>query len=177
MPVQLSMFGDPSPMPKGFQYRPDVISAADETSLLELVRELPFKAFEFHGYLGKRRVAAYGWSYDFTHETIRQASDIPPFLLTLRETAAQFAAVAPGDLQQALVKEYSPGAGIAWHRDTAIFGDVIGISLLSPCSFRLRRKTGTTWERASVIAEPRSAYLLRGTARAAVVPPAPSDAA
>lgn len=42
---------------------------------------------------------------------------------------------------------------------------VVGVSLLSPCTFRLRRKTGSTWERYSQIVEPRSVYLLRGAAR------------
>jgi alkylated DNA repair dioxygenase AlkB len=64
-----------------------------------------------------------------------------------------------------LVTEYSPGAAIGWHRDKAEFGDVIGISLLSSCLFRLRRKAGAKWERASLQAEPRSAYLLRGPSR------------
>jgi alkylated DNA repair dioxygenase AlkB len=42
---------------------------------------------------------------------------------------------------------------------------VVGISLLSPCIFRLRRKTVTAWERYSLTVEPRSAYLLRGASR------------
>jgi hypothetical protein len=33
------------------------------------------------------------------------------------------------------------------------------------CSFRLRRKVGAGWERRSLVAEPRSAYLLRGASR------------
>ena len=61
--------------------------------------------------------------------------------------------------------EYDVGAAIGWHRDKAVFGDVIGISLLSSCRFRLKRKVGTTWERASLIADARSAYLLRGPSR------------
>jgi alkylated DNA repair dioxygenase AlkB len=64
-----------------------------------------------------------------------------------------------------LVTEYREGAAIGWHRDKAVFGDVIGLSLVSPCTFRLRRKKGTGWERASLIAQPRSAYLLRGPSR------------
>ena len=71
----------------------------------------------------------------------------------------------PTELQQVLVTEYEPGAAIGWHRDKAVFGEVIGISLLSSCTFRLRRKVGTTWERVSVTAEPRSAYLLSGPSR------------
>jgi alkylated DNA repair dioxygenase AlkB len=71
----------------------------------------------------------------------------------------------PTDLQHILVTEYSAGAAIGWHRDKAVFGDVIGISLLSSCIFRLRRKNGSRWDRVSVTAEPRSAYLMRGPSR------------
>ena len=42
---------------------------------------------------------------------------------------------------------------------------MIGISLLSPCLFRLRRSVGERWERVSLTAEPRSAYVLRGVSR------------
>jgi len=64
-----------------------------------------------------------------------------------------------------LVTEYSPGAGIGWHKDRPEFEEVIGVSLLSPCLFRLRRKRGNGWERASIELQPRSAYLLSGSAR------------
>ena len=64
-----------------------------------------------------------------------------------------------------LVTEYSPGAGIGWHKDRPEFEEVIGVSLLSPCLFRLRQKRGNGWERASIELQPRSAYLLSGSAR------------
>ena len=65
-----------------------------------------------------------------------------------------------------LVTEYGPGAGIGWHRDKAVFGETVGVSLLSPCVLRLRRKVGERkWERGNLTAEPRSAYLLSGPAR------------
>jgi alkylated DNA repair dioxygenase AlkB len=65
-----------------------------------------------------------------------------------------------------LVTEYGPGAGIGWHRDKSVFGETVGVSLLSPCVLRLRRKAGEKkWERANVQVEPRSAYLLSGAAR------------
>jgi alkylated DNA repair dioxygenase AlkB len=63
------------------------------------------------------------------------------------------------------VTEYSPGAPIGWHRDKAMFGDVVGISLLSSCLFRMRRKAGDKWERYSRTLDPRSAYLMRGPSR------------
>lgn len=168
MTEQFALFGgEPaSPrLPEGFRYRAEVIAPDAERELLAEVRALPFREFEFHGYTGKRRVVSYGWRYDFEDRVLHRTNDIPPFLLALREVAAAFADLAPDQLQHVLVTEYGAGAAIGWHRDKAVFGDVIGISLLSPCTFRLRRKVGERWERASVIAEPRSAYLLRGPSR------------
>jgi alkylated DNA repair dioxygenase AlkB len=162
---QLSLL-DPGPtLPEGFRYQPDLVTVADEEELLEHIRRLPLKEFEFQGFVGKRRTTSFGWRYDFNERALRSAEPIPPFLLRLREAAARFAGLAPEQLQQALVIEYDAGASIGWHRDKAVFGDVIGISLLSPCRFRFRRKAGTRWERASLTAEPRSAYLLRGPSR------------
>ncbi|MDP8914295.1 MAG: alpha-ketoglutarate-dependent dioxygenase AlkB, partial [Pseudomonadota bacterium] len=51
------------------------------------------------------------------------------------------------------------------HKDRSVFGETIGISLLSPCRFRFRRSHGKGWERRSLTAEPRSAYLLAGASR------------
>ena len=126
---------------------------------------LPFQAFEFQGYLGKRRVISFGWRYDFNRMQIQRTEDIPSFLLGLRERAAAFAGLASADLQQVLLTEYAPGAGIGWHRDKPVFAEVVGLSLVSPCVFRMRRKTGATWERTSLTLKPRLAYLLQGPAR------------
>jgi alkylated DNA repair dioxygenase AlkB len=162
---QLSLLGAGPELPKGFKYQPEIISAEDERSLVDRIRELPLKEFAFHGFTGKRRVISYGWKYDFEGRAVRKADDIPPLLLPLREVAAGFASIAAEQLQQALVTEYDVGAAIGWHRDKAVFGDVVGISLLSACRFRLRRKLGTKWERASLTVDSRSAYLLRGPSR------------
>ena len=96
---------------------------------------------------------------------VRNTDDIPGFLLPLRQKAAGFARLAPAELQQALVTEYTPGAAIGWHRDRPAYRDVIGVSFSSSCRFRFKRKLGSSWERASLIVEPRSVYLLRGPAR------------
>ena len=166
---QLDIFGAPAAptLPDGFRYQPELISRDAERALLEAIGALPLREFRFHGYVGKRRVVSYGWRYDFATETLHEADDMPPFLAALRGPAAAFAGIAPERLRQVLVTEYGAGAGIGWHRDKQVFGDVIGISLRSACTFRLRRAAagGASWERASVTAEPRSVYLLRGAAR------------
>ncbi len=162
---QLSLLDAEPALPEGFRYQPDLLGSAQEQALLERVRSLPFKEFEFQGFVGKRRTVSFGWRYDFNERELQKADEIPTFLLDLRSTAAEFAGITPDALQQVLVIEYGAGASIGWHRDKAVFGDVIGISLLSSCRFRFRRQAGTRWERASLILEPRSAYLLRGPSR------------
>ena len=164
---QFSLFGDKpySNLPEGFRYQPAVIPCTSETTLLDEIRALPFREFEFHGYTGKRRVVSFGWQYDFSARQLKKVDDMPAFLLDLREIAAEFADMKAAELQQVLVTEYAAGAGIGWHKDKAVFGQVVGISLLSPCTFRLRRKKGEGWERVSIVAEPRSAYLLSGPSR------------
>ncbi|HEX4196090.1 MAG TPA: alpha-ketoglutarate-dependent dioxygenase AlkB [Caulobacteraceae bacterium] len=162
---QLDLFQPDPTLPEGLRYQPELITPDEEARLVETFAELPFKPFEFHGYLGKRRVVAFGWRYDYGARAVDEAAPIPDFLKPIRERAAAFAGLAPEDLQQAMINEYEPGAGIGWHRDKPQFGEVVGLSLLSACNLRFRRKTPDGWERRSLKPEPRSAYLLTGPAR------------
>jgi alkylated DNA repair dioxygenase AlkB len=169
---QFDFFGDsrkPSPaatiFPDGFRYQAELITSAQEIALVEQIRELPFKEFEFHGYTGKRRVVSFGWRYDFGSRELNKANDMPEFLRALRVPAAAFASLDPEALQHVLVTEYTAGSAIGWHRDKEVFNEIVGISLLTSCTFRLRRRVGDDWERVNVRAEPRSVYLLSGAAR------------
>jgi len=165
MPVQPGLFDLKPGLPDGFRYCPDLLAEAEERALIAEIERLPFKAFEFHGFLGKRRVVSFGWRYDFNEAKLKEAAPIPDFLLAVRAKAAHFAGLGEGAFEQLLVTEYEPGAAIGWHRDRAVFGEVAGVSLLAPCTFRFRMKAGATWERASLRLAPRSAYLLSGLAR------------
>jgi len=157
--------GLPRGTPEGFVYRPEFLSRDEEAGLAAWLGTLPFAAFQFRGFEGRRRVVSYGWQYDFNRSHLLKADDIPAELLAVRARAAALAGHAPDKLQQVLLNEYQPGAPIGWHRDRAIFAEVVGISLLAPCTLRLRRRTPAGFARASVILEPRSAYLLSGPAR------------
>ena len=163
MTHQLTLFEQS--LPPGFRYRPALLSETEESALVDELAHLPFKEFEFHGFLGKRRTVSFGWHYDFNHAKLERSAEIPEFLLPLREKAAQFAARDALTFEHMLVTEYAPGAAIGWHKDRPMFADVIGVSLVSACVFRFRKKTGTTWQRASLRLEPRSAYLLQGASR------------
>jgi alkylated DNA repair dioxygenase AlkB len=164
--MQLDLLAPPQTVfPEGFAYRPDIISPDEEAELVARICDLPFREFAFQGYLGKRRVVSFGLHYDFAAQVVRRAEPIPDFLLPLRARAAVFADISADAIEHALVTEYRPGAPIGWHRDRPVFGDVIGVSLLSACRFRLRRKRGAGWERAAPLLKPRSIYMLRGSVR------------
>jgi alkylated DNA repair dioxygenase AlkB len=162
---QADLFPDDQAMPEGFVYREEVISAEEERSFAERFALLPFAPFEFHGFLGRRRVVSFGWRYDYAGRQIRSSAPLPEFLLPLRERAAEVAGLAADGLQQVLVTEYAAGAPIGWHRDKPEFQDVVAISFLAPCLLRFRRRLGAGWERRSLDVMPRSAYVLRGAAR------------
>jgi alkylated DNA repair dioxygenase AlkB len=167
MALQFQMFDG---VLEGFRYRTELVTPDQENDLVKHVCELPFQQFDFHGYKGKRRVVSFGWQYDFSGRQLKKADDIPQFLMPLRTVAASFAGMEPAALQHVLITEYEPGAGIGWHRDTAVFGQVVGISLLVSCTLRFRRRIDTggakrQWERTNVVAEARSAYHLSGPAR------------
>jgi alkylated DNA repair dioxygenase AlkB len=164
---QLTLFSTASRvLPEGFSYRPDVISPDEESRLVAGIAFLPFKEFQFHEFQGKRRVVSFGWRYDFNEHKALPADPIPPFLREVCRKVQVAAGFVLHDLQQLLVTEYAPGAPIGWHKDRPAFGNVIGLSLGSPCTFRFRKADGDgRWHRVSLRLEPRSAYLLSDAAR------------
>jgi alkylated DNA repair dioxygenase AlkB len=155
----------PSEAPEGFVYRPGFLDGDEEAAVVGRLRPLPFAAFQFHGFEGRRRVVSFGWRYDFNQGGLKPAEAFPDWLQPLAARAAQFAELPRDAFAQALITEYAPGAGIGWHRDRPQFEDVVGVSLLSPGRLRFRLRRAQGWRRAAFILEPRSAYLLRGPAR------------
>ncbi|MER9583642.1 alpha-ketoglutarate-dependent dioxygenase AlkB [Mesorhizobium sp. M0276] len=162
---QADLFDAADDLQQGFFYQPDLITPEEETELARQLQILPFQAFDFHGHLANRRVIGFGLRYDYDRREVVEAPAIPDFLLPLRKKVAAFAGRPAEAFEQVLVNEYQHGAGIGWHRDKPHFEDVAGVSLLAPCSFRLRRKNGTRWDRRTIVVEPRSAYLMTGPSR------------
>jgi len=165
MDRQLPLFDQPSSWPEGLRYTSALLTQGEERALLEEVAQLPFAPFTFHGFEGKRRTVSFGWHYRFDGSGLEPAAPMPEWLLPARAAAAAWAGLAPDALVHALIIEYAEGAGIGWHRDRPVFGDVVGISLGAPAPLRFRRRDGERWQRFTLEAEPRSAYLLTGAAR------------
>lgn len=151
-------------LPEGFLYQPEFLSQPEEAALLGKIRELPFAAFDFHGFTARRRVVEYGFEYDFGTRKATKTQPFAEFLLPVRERAAQFAGLSPEKLAEGIVTEYSPGTPIGWHRDAPQFETIVGISLGSSCRMRLKpyKSEGRV---ISVELEPRSIYVIRGAAR------------
>jgi alkylated DNA repair dioxygenase AlkB len=168
IPSQMSLFGAPdtTELPAGMSYAEELIDAVEERSLVEFIATLPLKPFEFSGgFRGHRLVTSFGSHYDYAAQRVAKSPDIPVALFPLRDKVAAFSGLSASTLQQVLITQYPPGAGIGWHRDRPHYDDVIGVSLLAPCNFRLRLTTGQRWRRVSLTLVPRSAYLLSGKAR------------
>ncbi len=119
----------------------------------------------FTVFFGKRRTAAFGWRYDFNGAGLQKSAPMPAFLTQFREIAGAFAEIPPDAFEQALITEYAAGAGIGWHRDRPQFGVIVALSFAAPCRLRFRRQKQGGWDRADIIAPPRSVYLLSGEAR------------
>jgi alkylated DNA repair dioxygenase AlkB len=163
-PLQPDLFSAPT-IP-GLDRAEDIVTPAEEAALMTAIDACPLAPFRFQGWLGKRLTHSFGWRYDFDDASFRESAPIPEWLLPLRDRAAGFAGLLPGDLVQALLIRYDPGAGIGWHRDRPVFEHVVGISLGAPATLRLRRRREDRgFDRAAVPLAPRSAYRLSGEAR------------
>jgi alkylated DNA repair dioxygenase AlkB len=159
----------PLDLPKGFHYREDFISPAQERLLLDAIGEVAFAEFSMRGVVARRRVAFFGESYDRG-----EARPLPDFLLPLRASLANWAGVDAAAFAMALINEYQPGAPIGWHRDAPQYDVVGGVSLLSACRMKFRpyRSPGAAARAATrrtatheIALEPRSAYLMTAEAR------------
>jgi len=164
-PAQPALFDLPPPGPEGFRYQAELVLPDEERELLARLAELPFEAFQFHGYEGRRRVVSFGWRYDFNGPGLTPAEPMPGWLIPVRDRAAAFAELPPASLAHVLINEYREGAPIGWHRDRPVFEKVVGVSLQASTVMRFRRRAGERWERINVPLAPRSAYLLDGPAR------------
>ena len=171
MGVQLTFFATQSSGLQGLWYERDFITQDEERQLIEQIRALPLAPFQFGAFEGKRRVASFGWRYDYSQQKLKEADELPAWVTPYSARIEAFAGLRPGEVRQVLCTEYEEGVGIGWHRDKPHFNEVFGLSLASACNFRFRRKVGEKWERFTLEAEPRSLYMMSGEARQLCIPP------
>jgi len=153
-------------MPEGLLYQEEFLSQEDESDLLAEIRRLPLEEAKYKSFTARRRVAAFGSSYDFETNVLGPAPEIPRFLLPLRTRVSRFLEIEDTRLVHALVTEYRPGTELGWHRDIGEFGIVAGISLAGTCRMRFRRYPPEKGAKVfSLDLAPRSVYVLRDEIR------------
>ena len=168
---QAPLFDLPEPaptLPPGMRYAAEFLSCDEEAALIALIATLPLEAAKYKSWTARRRVTSFGGSFDYDANKLRPAEPLIEALHPLRERVGAWAGIAPQALVHTLVAEYAPGAPLGWHRDVPEFEDVVGVSLGSPATLRLRPYPPVDPKRADVMrlrAAPRSIYLLRGAAR------------
>ena len=171
MPVaapQADLFVARPVLPDGLRLREEILSRAEEASLLATIRELPLVEARYRAFTAKRRIASFGAGYDFETNALLSAPPLPAFLHPLRDRVAAWSGIAATALAQCTVAEYTTGTQLGWHRDVPRFGTVAGISLGSACRMRLRpypHVKGSRERALILVLEPRSAYVLADDAR------------
>ncbi len=164
MSEQFALFSNSPLEPEGLRYACEFISPEIERELIGRIAGLPLQPFQFGQYEGKRRVAWFGFQYDYTQRRLLDADPIPDWLAPIIEGVEAFGGPETR-IGQVLCTEYDVGVGIGWHRDKPHFDRVFGLSLGSSCRFRFRRPAGERWERFTLDAQPRSLYMMSGAAR------------
>ena len=61
---QTDLIAASSGLPEGFRYYADVLSVDEEEALSHELGALPFKPFDFQGFLANRQVVSFGYRYD-----------------------------------------------------------------------------------------------------------------
>ena len=126
-------------LPEGLTYVPGFLTETGERDVLAVLATFELHPYVLHDTPSRRLVRSFGLAQVTGGYDAGPAAPIPAELEWLRERCAALMGREPEELVDLLVTRYPPGAGIGWHRDAPVFGDVSGISLLTACRMRFRR--------------------------------------
>ena len=166
--------------PSGFLYVPELISPAEERTLLAWFAASPdWNEVRFRGQTARRRAMAFGARYLTQGRRLIPAPRLPPELAAYRDRMVEAACIGlgrelslagrtPADFALCTALHYPPGGAIGWHADNRAFGPtVMSLSLASPARLQLRRADGIDSPPPFELAlAPRSLFVLAGEARA-----------
>ena len=155
-------------LPAGASYREDFIGGDEEAALIAIIVALPLHEARYKAYTARRRVAHFGFAYDYDDNQSLPSAPLPASLEPLRDKAAAWSGEPPGAFVNALVAEYRPGVPLGWHRDVPDYETVVGVSLAGTARMRFRRYPPVAPKKSDIVSlelAPRSAYVLRAEAR------------
>jgi alkylated DNA repair dioxygenase AlkB len=168
--AQGALFERDDLLPAGLAFEPAMISDDEERALLAVAAALPLREARYKTYTARRRVYAYGSRFDFDEYKLdpKAIGELPPPLHALRERLAAWAGLQPAEFVHVMISEYARGTPLGWHRDAPDYEVIVGVSLGSPATLRFRPWPPRAPKKDDVVAidlAPRSAYLMRDTAR------------
>jgi len=155
-------------LPEGFVYVHDFISVEEEQELVHLIQSIPLHSFMFQGHEARRKVASFGYNYNFEQRALTKGNPIPSEFKSLVRSVEQKLSLPENSFAELLVTEYPLGSVINWHRDAMPFEIIAGVSLLSDCVFKLRPYDTEKRSRKSTISlqvDRRSLYMMSESAR------------
>jgi len=101
MSDQLVLFSEKR-WPAGLRYEPAFVSPDEERALVTCLAELPLAPFQFGAFEGKRRVASFGWRYDFSDQRLHAATPFPSWIVPVVTKVEAFADLPVGAIQHIL---------------------------------------------------------------------------
>jgi hypothetical protein len=143
-PIHMSqpdLFGEPAHFPAGFRYAERFITAREEQDLVREFEGLAFKEFEFHGFVGKRRVV----SLAGTTTSITAGCTRPRICRTSLARFARVPRLSPACLWPGLNRCCSPSTGRARPSAGTKTGRSLARSWESRCSRHVPFVCGAGW--------------------------------
>src|SRR4030095_14578041 len=156
-------------LPDGFVYYPNFITASEETDLCNTIVTFDLHPLIFQGYEAKRKVASFGYDWNFQTRVLTKGKEIPNMFDSLVRKVSDKIAIPNIQFAELLLTEYPIGSVINWHRDAPPFDMIAGISLLSDCVFRFRPYDKAKQNRKAIVSFPLkrcSLYIMAGDSRA-----------
>ena len=93
--AQSDLFAEPRLA--GLTQAEDIVAQNEEQALIASIDAERLSPFHFHRWFGKRLTASFGWHYDFDTAPLAPTAPIPDWLFPVRERAARFACLRPGE--------------------------------------------------------------------------------
>lgn len=164
---QKTLFDSPVHLPNGLLYRPNFITEREEHALLDAIGALELVHPNYKGYAAKRRIANFGWEYDFENKRLIPGDPLPDFLVPLQNKIAKWLDIPKKRVVEALINEYEAGSALGWHKDNEPFEHIVGVSLQGWAKMRFRpiAKVHKAKDVVALELERRSAYIMQGAVR------------
>jgi alkylated DNA repair dioxygenase AlkB len=149
---------------EGVSLHSGVLSGDEERELLAFLGDVTYRTIAMRGMVAKRTIACFGYDYQYRSRSVVEVKPIPALLIDVKRRCTDVAMVLDA-FDQVIVSRYPEGAGIGWHTDSPVFGDLImGLSLGAPARLHLRRR-GETAAATMIELPARSLYMIGGPAR------------